>query len=149
MFKSISSLNISVSDPQAIKHVRLPTMENTGRLILLLAIIINLCHARSQCTSIDFCWMQNARWVSGYSSLISRQSMYPMTCPAKCSFNPGCIAATDDPNTELCELHEAGPDGTPCRVWDTAVGFSFWMRKPYEKPCPQVRCEKLISLYDI
>ena len=138
-FNQLTMNTILSRSPSTIQQSVSLAMPTTESLSLLLTVILDVCHALSQCNSTEMCWLQNTRGVSGYSSHISRQSIYPMTCLAKCAFSSECIAVTDGPNTENCEFHGSGPEGTPCLTWVTDVGFSFWMTKSHGKPCPKVK----------
>ena len=118
-----------------------PMTTNKVGFILLLVISLNVHQVLSQCTTIDFCSFESTRGISAHKSSMAKHSIF-MTCPRACSLHPGCIATTYDSTTEICELHEAGVESTPCMTLDTEEGSSFWMVNQPERACPQVSSEK-------
>ena len=113
---------------------------------LLWIFFLNVYDVQSQCTTNNACWLSNTRGVSTDSFLIPRGSIYPESCLRFCSHSSECVAATYNPNADICELHEAGAEGAPCMTLGTDVGSSFWMMKHPERQCPKVSCAILVLL---
>ena len=120
-------------------------MANTVWLILALITSSNVRHVLSLCSSTDFCTLLNTRGISAYNSSIARRPT-SMTCERVCSLNSKCIATTVDPTTEHCELHEAGPEGTPCMILTTDEVATFAMLKHRDRSCLEVSWEKIINV---
>ena len=107
--------------------------------ILMLVISFNLCHVESQCRYCVICKLKNTRAISHTSSLIPMASIYPASCPGFCSQHAKCIATNYDPETENCELQEAGAEGAPCPFLSTKDGSIFSKMNLPGIPCPKVR----------
>ena len=118
-----------------------PMMANTPSLILLLIIKLNEHQVLPECTAADLCSLENTRGLSVYNGSIPRRSV-STSCPRVCSLNSKCIATTYNPQTENCDLHEAGTTGTPCMTLVPDLGSSFWMIKHLERSCPKVSFKK-------
>ena len=116
--------------------------DRMGFTLLVFTITLNLCHAQSQCNTMETCQLKDTRGTSTASSLIPRSSVYPPRCPVLCSRRAECLATTYDPTTENCELHEVYADGAPCMTLSTNLGSSFSMVKEPGIPCPKVRWTK-------
>ena len=119
---------------------------DTATLSLLLTVTLDVCHANSQCTTIELCHVKNTRAVSTTSSSISRSSIFPSSCARVCSQDSACVATTYDPITGNCVLHEdeapGAQDGAPCMTLSPHVGSYFSMTKLPEIPCPKVSHKK-------
>ena len=110
-----------------------------SRLNLLLVFALTMVHAQSKCRTREICKLENTRATSNASSLIQRSIIYPASCPGVCLQHAECMAATYDPETENCELHEAYADGVPCIELSAKFGSIFSMIKVPGITCPKVR----------
>ena len=72
------------------------TMVNCNGFRLLLAATLNVCYAQLQGETTEMCQLENTRGSSTASSLISRSSRYPSSCPVVCSQSTECVATTYD-----------------------------------------------------
>ena len=122
-------------------HATLHMMTYVGGLSLLLTMILDVSHAVSECSITEMCRLKKMRGISTNPSLMSKRSIFPITCHGMCSLRSDCTAVTDDVITEHCELHVADPErGAPCITWIAAAGSNFWIRKNPRNSCNTVRC---------
>ena len=106
---------------------------------ILLIATLSGCHVQSQCRTTDTCELQNIHAISETYTLIPLIDIYPASCPGFCSQHAECIAATYDPTTEECQLHQADAEGAPCTTLTAKIGSTFPMMKLPGIPCPKVR----------
>ena len=114
-------------------------MANARRPSLALIVTLIVAHAKSQCKTNELCELENTLAISTTSLLIPSSSVYPASCPGVCSQRADCMATTFDPETGICELHEAYADGAPCIALSAKMGPTFSMMNLPGIPCPKVR----------